>query len=82
MSNELLTTLVDLSEQLPRSFIPRKVFADMCGVSEITIRRAIRNGQLPPCIHVGNRSGWMASALLEHFHARQLEKLAAFTGHT
>jgi len=64
-----------LSEISEKTMLNQRAMAEIFCVSKRTIRRMVSRFEIPPPVHIGGQSMWVAGKVIEHIEA-QAERLA------
>lgn len=60
----------ELAAMAPETIIDEAGLAQIFGRHPVSIKRAVRRGELPPGVKLFGRSAWTARAILDHLNRR------------
>jgi len=63
-------TISALADLAPEAIIDEAALARIFGKHPVSIKRAIRRGELPPGVRMFGKPTWTAKAILDHLNAR------------
>lgn len=65
--------LTELAALPPGAMVDEQRLARLLGVTDRTVRRMVRRGELPPPVRLGGRAVWLAGRVLAHVERRAEE---------